>query len=126
MIPTYHKDLLWAKELMALVFIMVLSLFFSTFRQGVVFMLIAACLVLFVFSRFEENRYKIKAPFHSYFCHTSSYFVLSVFFFVASYLWYLTGVGSWLEWFTSIGMVLFSIGMARLVFSKSLRPFHGL
>ncbi len=126
MIPKYHKDLLWAKELTALVFIMVFSLFFSRFQEGVWFALIAACFVLYCFARFEENKYKIKTPSHLYFCHTSSYFVLGAFFFTASYFLYNAWMESSLELFASIAVVLFSIGIARLVFSKSMRPFHGL
>ncbi len=126
MIPKYHKDLLWAKELMALVCIMVISLFFNVFQQGFWFVLIALCFVLYGLARVEERKYKIKTPSHLYFCHTSSYFVLGAFFFTASYFLYLTIMKGWLELFSSIGIVLFSIGIARMVFSKSMRPFHGL
>ncbi|MEK6963385.1 MAG: hypothetical protein AABX70_03080 [Nanoarchaeota archaeon] len=126
MIPKYHKDLLWAKELMALVCIMVISLFFNASREGVWFALIAACFVLYGFARFEENKYKIKTPSHLYFCHTSSYFVLGAFFFTIGYFLYKAWMEGWLELFSSIGVVLFSIGVARMMFSKSMRPFHGL
>ncbi len=124
MIPKYDKDLLWAKELTALIFVMLLSLFLKSPQGGLWFILIAACFVLYSLARAEEHKYKIQTPSHLYFCTTSSYFVLSAFFFTASY--FLFKMGGWLELFTSIGVVLFSIGVARVVFTKSLRPFYGL
>ncbi|HLD04342.1 MAG TPA: hypothetical protein VJG90_01355 [Candidatus Nanoarchaeia archaeon] len=124
MIPKYHKDLLWAKELTALVFIMLLSLL--NLGEGSWLLLIVACFLLFGLARLEEHRFKLETPPHLYFCHTSSYFVLGAFFFTAGYFMLKAVMTGWLELFHAIGIVLFSVGVARMVFSKSLRPFYGL
>ena len=125
MIPKYPKDLLWAKEITAVIFVMLLCLlFFRDFSsEHIWFGLILLGAILHRFSTYEERKYGLKTRNYTYFCNTSSYFLVGTFFFTMGYVIFKVGWG-WEGLFASLGVILFAIGIARVLFSEAMRPFH--
>ena len=123
MIPNYPKDLLFAKEIASLVFIMLLSLLFlkDFSNELVLFCLVLGGVVLYGASVVKEK--SLQASKHAYFCITSSYFLLGTLFVTLGYLAYKT-VGTWETLFASLGVILFAVGLARILLADALRPYH--
>jgi len=72
-------------------------------------------IVFYIINRAEENKIK-KKKLHDYFHHTSSYFALSTLCFVLSYA--LLAYSNFILLVLAIGVILFSVGFMRLLFSR--------
>jgi len=117
MIEIEH-ELFWRE----VVFLTLVAIFSFTFYYRsdnvslhVGFMLLS---LVFYFITLAEEKRIVKKSLHEYFKHTSSYFILSTFFFLTSLLLLIYLNTSFILITLAIAVILFSAGFMRLLFAR--------
>lgn len=112
-------ELLW-KEVTVLTLIAIFSLVFYNRADSpstqIGFGLLSV--VFYFITIAEEKKLKKNKKLHDYFHHTSSYFASSLLLFVLSYMILVFYNSSFIVITLAVGIILFSVGFMRLLFSK--------
>jgi hypothetical protein len=122
-ISRHDKVLLMEQEILGLLFLIILSIIFYSYRNNVSFyMLLLALGFAFYFWMVYEERIHQTGKKHSYFEHTSSYIILGQCAIALGLLFMLLELDLIMFFFNVVSVIMYSVSLSRMLLYKVAFP----